>query len=183
MSATRISKAARRLHLFCLFLALGSFVWGLVQLSHIYSHPATFERCITTSRTDLLLLILRYNVGVLASVLVHPGFKDAIKTQDASQRGLITAVYYLGTFTSYIFFAHPAADKLGRRNAAFLGMSVTCVGQALQAGAAGSATEALAMIVLGRIIAGAGTGIISTSVPLYQRWDIVTEIFNIPVDS
>ncbi|KAK4466449.1 putative quinate permease [Cladorrhinum samala] len=137
MSTTRISKAARRLHLFCLFLALGSFVWG-------------------------------YNVGVLASVLVHPGFKDAIKTQDASRRGLITAVYYLGTFTSYIFFAHPAADKLGRRNAALVGMSVTCVGQALQASAAGSATEALAMIVLGRIIAGAGTGIISTSVPLYQ---------------
>jgi len=62
-------------------------------------------------------------------------------------------------------------------------MSVTCVGQALQASAAGSATEALAMIVLGRIIAGAGTGIISTSVPLYQRWDIVIEIRNMLHDS
>ncbi|KAK3991554.1 putative quinate permease [Cladorrhinum sp. PSN332] len=136
MTKTGFSKAARRLHLFCLFLALGSFVWG-------------------------------YNVGVLASVLVHPGFIETTQTA-ASKRGLVTAIYYLGTFASYIFLAHPAADKLGRRNAALAGMSVTCVGQLMQAGAVGSPSEALTMIVLGRIIAGMGTGIISTSVPLYQ---------------
>ncbi|KAK4187063.1 general substrate transporter [Podospora australis] len=137
MAKTGLSKATRRLHLFCLFLALGSFVWG-------------------------------YNIGVLASVLVHPGFKHTLHRPDASLSGLITAVYYLGTFTSYIFFAHPAADRLGRRYGAFTGMSVTCVGQALQATASGTGSQALAMIVVGRIIAGMGTGIISTSVPLYQ---------------
>ncbi|KAK4195742.1 general substrate transporter [Triangularia verruculosa] len=137
MGNTGISKASRRLHAFCLFLALGSFVWG-------------------------------YNVGVLASVLVHPGFKETLRRPDASLSGLITAIYYLGTFTSYIFIAHPAADKLGRRHAAFVGMGVTCVGQAFQAGAFGSGAQALGMVIVGRIIAGVGTGIISTSVPLYQ---------------
>ncbi|KAK0709201.1 general substrate transporter [Lasiosphaeria miniovina] len=130
-----VSKATWRLHCFCLFLALGSFVWG-------------------------------YNVGVLASVLVHPGFKETLDNPDASKSGLITAIYYLGTWTSYIFFAHPAADRLGRRYAALTGMFVTCLGQALQVGASGP--SALAMIIAGRIIAGMGTGIISTSVPLYQ---------------
>ncbi|KAK4112915.1 hypothetical protein N656DRAFT_779131 [Canariomyces notabilis] len=107
----------------------------------------------------------RYNVGVLASVLVHPGFQETLQQPDASRSGLITAIYYLGTWLSYIFFAHPAADRLGRRYAAFSGMSVTCVDQALQAGAVGR--HALAMVVAGRIVAGKGTAIISTSVPLY----------------
>ncbi|GAB1316192.1 Ascus development protein 3 [Madurella fahalii] len=135
MARTALTKAARRLHSFCLLLALGSFVWG-------------------------------YNVGVLASVLVHPGFQKALRQPDASRSGLITAIYYLGTWLSYIFLAHPAADKLGRRYAALSGMSVTCIGQALQAGAVGP--HALGMVVVGRIVAGMGTAIISTSVPLYQ---------------
>ncbi|KAK3381986.1 general substrate transporter [Podospora didyma] len=129
------STAAWRLHYFCLFLALGSFVWG-------------------------------YNVGVLASVLVHPGFKEALHNPDASKTGLITAIYYLGTWSSYMFLAHPAADQLGRRYAAMVGMSITCLGQVLQVSAKGSG--ALAMVISGRIIAGMGTGVISTSVPLYQ---------------
>ncbi|KAL2178210.1 general substrate transporter [Thermothelomyces heterothallicus CBS 202.75] len=130
-----ISKAAWRLHSFCLILALGSFVWG-------------------------------YNVGVLASVLVHPGFEHILGEPDAPRRGLITAVYYLGSWLSYVLFAHPAADRLGRRNAALGGMSVICLGQGLQTGAAGP--YALAMVVAGRVIAGMGTAVISTSVPLYQ---------------
>jgi MFS family permease len=100
-------------------------------------------------------------------VLVHPGFKDALRETDARRSGLITAIYYLGSWLSYVFFAHPAADRFGRRYAALIGMSVICVGQALQVGAAGP--RALAMVIAGRIVAGMGTAIISTSVPLYQR--------------
>lgn len=100
-------------------------------------------------------------------MLVHPGFQKTLRQADASRSGLITAIYYLGTWLSYIFLAHPAADKLGRRYASLAGMSVTCAGQALQAGATGP--HALGMVIAGRIIAGMGTAIISTSVPLYQR--------------
>lgn len=100
-------------------------------------------------------------------MLVHPGFKETIRQHDAARSGLITAIYYLGSWLSYVFFAHPAADKFGRRYAALIGMSIICVGQALQAGAFGP--HALAMVIAGRIVAGMGTAIISTSVPLYQR--------------
>ncbi|KAL2148169.1 hypothetical protein VTH82DRAFT_8030 [Thermothelomyces myriococcoides] len=109
---------------------------------------------------------IRYNVGVLASVLVHPGFKQTLGEPDAPRRGVITAVYYLGSWLSYVLFAHPVADRLGRRNAALGGMLVICLGQGLQTGAVGP--HALAMVIAGRIIAGAGTAVISTSVPLYQ---------------
>lgn len=112
----------------------------------------------------------RYNVGVLASVLVHPGFKYVLQGPDLPNNGLITAVYYIGTWLSYIFLAHPAADRLGRRYAALAGMAVLCLGQALQAAAGGP--SALAMILSGRVVSGVGTGIISTSVPLYQRYTV-----------
>lgn len=123
----------------------------------------------------------RYNVGVLASVLVHPGFKDALRSPDLPNNGLLTAVYYVGTWLSYIFLAHPAADRLGRRYAALAGMGVLCLGQALQAAAGGP--SALAMILSGRVISGVGTGIVSTSVPLYQRYTVSQSLFRVGTDA
>ncbi len=167
MGRTGYSKAAQRLHYFCLILALGSFVWG-------YRHP--FDKLCRIHSICAAPFQLtaphRYNVGVLASVLVHPGFKKALREPDAPRSGLITAIYYLGSWLSYLFLAHPVADKLGRRYAALTGMSVTCVGQALQAGAVGPL--AFGMVIVGRIVAGMGIAIISTSVPLYQRYALIT---------
>jgi MFS family permease len=100
-------------------------------------------------------------------VLVHPGFKAALHGPSAAQSGLITAIYYLGSWIGYIFIAHPVADRFGRRYAALAGMLVTCLGQALQAGASGP--QPLGMVIAGRIISGMGTAMITTSVPLYQR--------------
>jgi len=110
----------------------------------------------------------RYNVGILASVLVHPGFVEQLHHPDASRKGIITAIYYLGTWISYIFISRAASDNLGRRFAALAGIVVTSFGTALQAGASGDG--AFAMVVAGRIISGVGIGIVSTSVPLYQRY-------------
>lgn len=85
-----------------------------------------------------------------------------------SQKALITAIYYLGTWISYIFLSHPASDFFGRRYAALTGTLTVAVGTALECGAKGSG--AYSMMVAGRIICGLGVGIVSTSVPLYQRY-------------
>jgi MFS family permease len=98
---------------------------------------------------------------------VSPGFIKALSKPSAEQQGLITAIYYLGTWMSYIFLSGLASDRLGRRYAALTGSLVTCVGAAFQACANGPV--ALAMMVAGRIISGLGNAILSTSVPLYQR--------------
>lgn len=103
----------------------------------------------------------------MATIYVHPGFKEALHKPDSSTTGLITSIYYLGTWLSYLFVSHPTADQLGRRAAAAIGILVTAVGAALQTGAGGP--NALAMMIIGRIICGFGLGIVSTSVPLYQR--------------
>lgn len=112
-------------------------------------------------------VLCSYNVGILSSVLVHPGFVETMGHPTPSQKGLITAIYYLGTWTSYIFLSHPASDYLGRRYAAFTGTLTVAVGNALECGARGP--SAYAMMVAGRVICGIGVGIVSTSVPLYQR--------------
>lgn len=109
---------------------------------------------------------LSYNVGILSSVLVNPGFLIALHHPNASHTGLITAIYYLGTWLSYIFLSQPASDHLGRRFSALTGTFVSCIGSALQAGATGNG--AYAMMIVGRIISGLGLAIVSTSVPLYQ---------------
>ncbi len=112
--------------------------------------------------------IVSYNVGILSSVLVHPGFITALHNPDAGKKGIITAIYYLGTWLSYIFLSQPASDHFGRRYSALLGTFIACFGTALTAGATGNG--AFAMVIAGRIISGVGVAIVSTSVPLYQRF-------------
>ncbi|KAJ8125570.1 hypothetical protein O1611_g8068 [Lasiodiplodia mahajangana] len=85
-----------------------------------------------------------------------------------SQRGVITGIYYLGTWASYIFISHPASDRMGRRYAALTGITIVAVGTAFESGASGPG--AYSMMIAGRIISGIGTGLVSTSVPLYQRF-------------
>jgi len=107
-----------------------------------------------------------YNIGILATIYVSPGFVKLLDNPSASRQGLITAIYYLGTWTSYVFLAGPLSDRIGRRWSTFFGAIIVCIGAAVQAGASGQA--ALAMMIVGRIVCGLGTAITSTAVPLYQ---------------
>ncbi|CAK7218261.1 hypothetical protein SBRCBS47491_003450 [Sporothrix bragantina] len=111
-------------------------------------------------------LVWGYNIGILSSVLVHPGFIAQLHNPDASHKGVITAIYYLGTWLSYVFVSRAVSDHFGRRYGALIGTLIVCFGSALQTGATGGG--AYAMVIAGRIIAGIGISIVSTSVPLYQ---------------
>ncbi|OAA75977.1 ascus development protein [Akanthomyces lecanii RCEF 1005] len=107
-----------------------------------------------------------YNIGILSSVLVHPGWRRALHQPDPAQKGLVTGAYYAGTLLSYLLLAHPLADVLGRRYAARVGTLVLCLGALVMASAAGR--HALLIMVVGRWICGLGVGVVSTTVPLYQ---------------
>ena len=132
-----LAPGSRRLYALCLHLAVGASIWG-------------------------------YNIGVLSSVLVHPGWRAALGgAPSAAQQGIVTGIYYAGTFLSYLLLSHPLADRLGRRGAALVGTLVLCLGALATASAHGAA--AVATMALGRWICGVGVGVVSTSVPLYQR--------------
>jgi MFS family permease len=109
-----------------------------------------------------------YNIGIIATLYVNNGWTKALHKPNAAQKGLITAIYYLGTWLSYVFLSSLASDRLGRRYAALAGTVVTCIGGAVQTGASGK--TAYASMIIGRIISGFGNAVISTSVPLYQRF-------------
>lgn len=108
-----------------------------------------------------------YNIGILASVLVHPGWRSALHNPEPSKKGLVAGFYYVGTLISYLFLSHPLADFLGRRYAARVGTLVLCAGALIMASARG--THALLIMVVGRCLCGLGVGVVSTTVPLYQR--------------
>jgi MFS family permease len=116
------------------------------------------------------LLNIQIIRNILATVYVHPRFREALHKPNASQTGLITAIYYLGTWICYLFLSHPAADRLGRRWAVFTGVFVTSVGAALQAGA--TEPGGYSMMIVGRVICDLGLAmvslaVVSTAVPLY----------------
>ena len=103
----------------------------------------------------------------MATIYVHPGFIESLHEPTKAITGLITSIYYLGTWLSYLFVSHPLADRFGRRFAAATGVFITAVGAAIQTGAKGK--HGIASMIVGRIVCGVGLAIVSTSVPLYQR--------------
>lgn len=133
-----------------------------VSSIHYRQLPTDKER----GQEDADHVIPRYNIGILASIQVHPGFVDEMGELTAVRRGVITAIYYVGTWTGYVFISHPASDRLGRRYAALIGTAVLAVGTAFEAGA--TRPHVYAMWIVGRIICGLGVSMLSTSVPLYQ---------------
>lgn len=54
-------------------------------------------------------------------------------------------------------------DSLGRRKTIMIGASINLIGAILQ-----SASRDLAMVLVGRILAGWAVGLMSMSVPIYQ---------------
>lgn len=104
----------------------------------------------------------------MASIYVHPGFKEALHQPSKSATGVITSIYYLGSWVSYLFLGHSLADQYGRRVAAAVGVLITAFGALMQTLASGS-VGGLTMMITGRIVCGVGLAIVSTSVPLYQR--------------
>lgn len=146
------TKATARLLAVSIFFGLASLAWGYVILA----------------TTESTLTLQRYNIGIMASIYVHPGFQMSLNHPSKSMTGFITSIYYLGTWVSYLFFAHPLADRYGRRVAAAVGVLTTAVGAVLQTGAKG--THGSDTMIVGRTVCGLGLAIVSTSVPLYQRW-------------
>ncbi|CAO2650024.1 Nn.00g013160.m01.CDS01 [Neocucurbitaria sp. VM-36] len=102
----------------------------------------------------------------MASIYVHPGFQTSLNHPSKGMTGVITSIYYLGTWISYIFIAHPLADRSGRRIAAAAGVLTTSVGAILQTSAKDA--HGVGTMIAGRIVCGVGLAIVSTSVPLYQ---------------
>ncbi|KUL89392.1 hypothetical protein ZTR_04400 [Talaromyces verruculosus] len=104
-----------------------------------------------------------YDSGVMTDVIASPNFLEFFNTtQTSSIIGAINSTFSGGAAIGALT-AGLTIDTLGRRRTIQLGALISAIGAILQC-----AARNLAMILVGRIVAGWAVGILSMSVPVYQ---------------
>lgn len=132
------------------FAAIGSFLFGYdlyVDRTHrnYQRHP-----------TD------NSNSGVIAEVVASDSFKQSfLQTSGNARSGTVVALFTAGCFCGA--FLASFSDPLGRRGTILLACCIFVVGGAIQTGGI-----VIAMLYVGRLIAGIGVGFLTMIVPIYQ---------------
>ncbi|KAL2837551.1 general substrate transporter, partial [Aspergillus pseudoustus] len=104
-----------------------------------------------------------YDSGVMTDVIASPNFLNYFNTTKTSDIiGAINSTFSGGAAIGALM-AGLTIDRLGRRGTIQLGGLLATIGAVLQ-----SAAQNLAMILVGRIVAGWAVGVLSMSVPVYQ---------------
>jgi sugar porter (SP) family MFS transporter len=103
-----------------------------------------------------------YDQGVFGGILSNPAFVLRFHNPNTTIQGQMASSYDIGCILGAILSIF-IGEKLGRRRAIVLGCLFLIVGGAIQASSFG-----LAQIICGRIIAGFGTGINTTAIPIWQ---------------
>ncbi|KAF2017954.1 general substrate transporter [Aaosphaeria arxii CBS 175.79] len=104
-----------------------------------------------------------YDSGVMALVIQSPHFLHYFDTEKYSSTiGAINSTFSGGAVFGALM-GGSTMDRFGRRWTVLIGAAINLLGAALQTGA-----RNLAMILVGRILAGWAVGVLSMSVPIYQ---------------
>jgi MFS family permease len=109
-----------------------------------------------------VLIFYGYDQGVFGNVLVKQDFLDTVGNPSVSDQGTMTSVYNLGCFAGALSTMY-TGDKLGRPRTLMLGSSVIALGAVIQA-----ATYNAAMMYVGRVVAGLGTGMNTATAGVWQ---------------
>ena len=110
-------------------------------------------RTFTRLPSNMLSVRCSLDSGAIGPVTVMKSFIDTFGELSASQHGLVISSILLSATVASLF-AGALSDSLGRSRAIAIGALVFAIGAALEAGA-----MHLAMLIVGRLIVGAGEGI------------------------
>lgn len=116
----------------------------------------------TSIFVSLGVFLFGYDQGVMSGIITGSEFKDFFNQPTSAELGTMVAILEVGAFISSLVVGR-IGDVLGRRRTILYGSIIFVIGGALQTFANG-----MAMMLLGRIIAGLGVGTLSTIVPIYQ---------------
>lgn len=116
----------------------------------------------TSVFVSLGVFLFGYDQGVMSGIITGPHFKDYFNQPSRAEVGTMVAILEIGAFISSLVVGR-VGDIIGRRKTILYGSMIFFVGGALQSFATG-----MPMMLLGRIIAGVGVGMLSTIVPVYQ---------------
>ena len=111
------------------------------------------------------MTLFGYDQGVFGGVIVTQDFLDTLNLSGAehtSLLGTVTAIYDVGCFFGAVI-AFWLGEVLGRKNTILVGTTIMTVGAILQI-----ASYSVAQMIVGRIIAGIGNGINTSTAPVWQ---------------
>ncbi|ETN44477.1 uncharacterized protein HMPREF1541_10147 [Cyphellophora europaea CBS 101466] len=115
-----------------------------------------------TGACQLAFVLFGYDQGVFSGIVGNEHFRSTFGNPSDSLTGIIVSIYNLGCFSGCVlnFFI---GDWLGRRKAMWFAMCWIIVGAVLQTSA-----FSVPHMLVARYITGIGTGIETSTVPMYQ---------------
>ncbi|KAE8378424.1 general substrate transporter [Aspergillus bertholletiae] len=110
----------------------------------------------------MAFILFGYDQGVFSGIVENDDFLDTMGNPGDSLMGIIVSIYNLGCFTGCIV-NFLVGDWLGRRRAMWFAMVWVIIGATLQTSA-----FSVPHLMVGRFVTGIGTGIETSTVPMYQ---------------
>jgi len=102
----------------------------------------------------------RYDLGVIAEVVASDSFKELFLQNSSDARsGTVVALFTAGCFCGA--FLASFSDPLGRRGTILAACCIFVVGGIIQ-----TAGVVIAMLYVGRLVAGIGVGILTMIIPI-----------------
>ncbi|XHG06137.1 hypothetical protein AWENTII_009343 [Aspergillus wentii] len=109
------------------------------------------------------MMLFGYDQGVFGGVIVTKDFLDTLDLHNnATLLGTVTAIYDVGCLFGAIM-SMIWGEKWGRRNSVLIGTTIMSIGAILQIAAYG-----VPQMIVGRIVAGLGNGINTSTAPVWQ---------------
>ncbi|KAK0265609.1 hypothetical protein LTR35_002887 [Friedmanniomyces endolithicus] len=103
-----------------------------------------------------------YDLGVIAEVVASDSFKSLFLQSNGDTRsGTVVALFTGGCFCGAFLASY--TDRLGRRGTILMACCIFVVGGIIQ-----TAGVVIAMLYVGRLIAGLGVGFLTMIIPIYQ---------------
>ncbi|KAK3077127.1 hypothetical protein LTS18_011150, partial [Coniosporium uncinatum] len=119
-------------------------------------------RVAITIACEMAFILFGYDQGVFSGIVGNPHFQNTVSHPGEGLLGIIVSIYNLGCFTGCIM-ALFLGEYFGRRRSMWIAMVWIIVGGALQASSYG-----VPQLMVARFITGIGTGIETSTVPMYQ---------------
>ncbi|PKS11002.1 hypothetical protein jhhlp_002761 [Lomentospora prolificans] len=107
-------------------------------------------------------VLFGYDQGVFGGILQNEDWLNQFNHPSDSETGIIVSCYNLGCLSGCII-TFLIGEKLGRRKSIWLGMILVIIGAILQ-----TTAFTVAHLVIGRVVTGLGTGLKTSTVPMYQ---------------
>ncbi|KAL1876146.1 hypothetical protein Plec18167_005409 [Paecilomyces lecythidis] len=114
-----------------------------------------------TVSSGMAFILFGYDDGVMGSILTAPNFINTFKL-DSSMQGTVTAIFILGCFAGSLTTS-AIGQRYGRIRMAHAGTVAMCVGAILQC-----SSYSVAQLLVGRIVAGIGLGLITSNTIVWQ---------------